>query len=100
MHGLGHYIYAGEDLPEGVEKKVTVESANGERKQVEGLDVLAEVFKAFIPDCDSIETLRGFWGVNKDAINVLKEKDEALYNEVLKDFTDRKTTLEAKGEAA
>lgn len=100
MHGLGHYIYAGEDLPEGVEKKVTVESATGERKQVEGLDVLAEVFKTFIPDCDSIETLRGFWGVNKDAINVLKEKDEALYNEVLKDFTDRKTALEAKGEAA
>ena len=100
MHGLGHYIYAGEDLPEGMEKKIVVENGAGERREVEGVDVLAEVFKTFIPDCDSVEKLRGFWGVNKEAINILKEKDEALYNEVLKDFTNRKDALEAKGEAA
>ena len=99
MHGLGHYIYAGEDLPEGAVRKVVVEDAKGDKKEVEGVDVVAEVFKTFIPDCATVEQLRGFWGVNKHAISVLKENDEKLYNEVLKDFTSRKEVLE-KGEAA
>ena len=99
MHGLGHYIYAGEDLPEGAVRKVVVEDAKGDKKEVEGVDVVAEVFKTFIPDCTTVEQLRGFWGVNKHAISVLKENDEKLYNEVLKDFTSRKEVLE-KGEAA
>ena len=42
MHGLGHYIYAGEDLPKGVERKVTIESSDGEKKDVEGLEMVAE----------------------------------------------------------
>jgi hypothetical protein len=99
MHGLGHYIYAGEDLPEGAVRKVVVEDCKGEKKEVEGVDVVAEVFKTFIPDCDSVDKLRGFWGVNKDAINFLKQNDEKLYNGVLKDFTNRKEVLE-KGDAA
>ena len=51
MHGLGHYIYAGEDLPQGVEQKVTVTASDGSTKDVEGLKVVAEVFNAFIPEC-------------------------------------------------
>jgi len=100
MHGLGHYIYAGEDLPEGVERKVTIESANGEKKDVEGLKLVAEVFNTFIPDCATVDQLRGFWGTNKQAIDILKNGDKALYDDVLKNFTAHKETLEPKGEAA
>ena len=100
MHGLGHYIYAGEDLPEGAEKKVVIESSGGERKEVEGVKLVAEVFNTFIPECKTTDELRGFWGMNKGAIDALKGGDEKLYNEVLENFKSHKETLEPKGEAA
>lgn len=100
FHGLGHYIYAGEDLPEGVEQKVTIESSNGEKKDVEGLSLVAEVFNTFIPECKTVEELRGFWGINKQAIDILKKGDKPLFDTVLKNFTDHKESIEPKGEAA
>ena len=100
FHGLGHYIYAGEDLPEGVEQKVTIESSNGEKRDVEGLSLVAEVFNTFIPECKTVEELRGFWGINKQAIDILKKGDKPLFDIVLKNFTDHKESIEPKGEAA
>jgi hypothetical protein len=100
MHGLGHYIYAGEDLPQGTEAKVVVKSHNGDEKVVEGLDLVAEVFETFIPECTDVETLREFWGKNKDALEVLKKGNEKLYQKVLGNFTARSEMLKKKGEAA
>lgn len=101
FHGLGHYIYAGEDLPEGAEQKIVVENSNGSKKEVEGLSTVAEVFNTFIPECKTLKELRAFWGANKNAISAL-EKDKTLYDSVLKKFTGYAKTLEAneKGEAA
>ena len=100
MHGLGHYIYAGEDLPEGAEKTLTVESVNGEKKDVEGASLVAEVFNTFIPECKTVDELRGFWGNNKVAIDELKKASKQHYDEVLANFTKHKETLELKGKAA
>ena len=100
MHGLGHYIYAGEDLPQGTEAKVVVKSHNGDEKVVEGLGLVAEVFETFIPECTDVETLREFWGKNKDALDILKKGDEKLYQKVLGNFTARSEMLKKKGEAA
>ncbi|MBG38758.1 MAG: hypothetical protein CL857_02445 [Cryomorphaceae bacterium] len=101
FHGLGHYIYAGEDLPEGAEQKIVVENSNGNKQEVEGLSTVAEVFNTFIPECKTLKELRAFWGANKNAISAL-EKDKTLYDSVLKKFTGYAKTLEAneKGEAA
>ena len=101
FHGLGHYIYAGEDLPEGAEQKIVVENSNGNKKEVEGLSTVAEVFNTFIPECKTLKELRAFWGANKNAISAL-EKDKTLYDSVLKKFTGYAKTLEAneKGDAA
>ena len=107
FHGLGYYIYAGEDfLPEeglskGSEKKIVVENSNGDTQEVEGLGTVAEVFNTFIPECKTLKELRAFWGANKNAISAL-EKDKTLYDSVLKKFTGYAKTLEAneKGEAA
>ena len=100
MHGLGHYIYAGEDLPEGAEPKVTVTASDGSKEVVEGLKVVADVFNTFIPDCDNLDSLRKFWGENKDALEVLKKGDKDLYQKVLGNFTAHSETLKPKGEAA
>lgn len=101
MHGLGHYIYAGEDLPEGVEPTVTVESSTGEKKDVKGMNTVAAIFNTFIPECKDLESLRGFWGINKGAIETLKKGDEKLYEEVLENFQNHAKKFETdKGEAA
>jgi len=100
MHGLGHYIYAGEDLPQGVEPTVTVEDNKGNKEEVEGLQLVAEVFNKFIPECKTVEELRGFWGINKSAIKILENGDKKLYDDVFENFKAHKETLEPSGEAA
>tara|TARA_R110002020_G_scaffold473762_2_gene703527 strand:- start:153 stop:824 length:672 start_codon:yes stop_codon:yes gene_type:complete len=100
MHGLGHYIYAGEDLPEGVEKKVTITASDGSTKAVEGLKVVAEAFNTFIPECADLDVLRKFWGQNKEALEILEKGDNDLYQKVLGNFTAHSKTLKPKGEAA
>jgi len=105
MHGLGHYIYAGEDLPQGVEKKVSIEDADGNKKEVEGYETLSEVFKTWIPECADLNALRGFWAVNKEAIAILEQGDKALYDDVYTLFIKRSEDLKKKdakpkGEAA
>jgi hypothetical protein len=105
MHGLGHYIYAGEDLPQGVERTVSIEDAEGNKKDVQGLETLAEVFTTWIPECADISSLRGFWAANKEAIEILQSGDRELYDKVYRLFIDRSNTLKKKdakpkGEAA
>jgi len=91
FHGLGHYIYAGEDLPEGVieekkEKKATIKSSSGEVKEEASYSVMADVFNSFISECDTYQKLTAFWGENKVALNILESGDEALYNAVVANF--------------
>ena len=105
MHGLGHYIYAGEDLPQGVEKTVSVEDAEGNKKDVQGLETLAEVFTTWIPECADIKALRGFWAANKDAIEILENGDKQLYDKVYGMLIEKSNKLKKKdakpkGEAA
>ena len=105
MHGLGHYIYAGEDLPQGVEKTVSVEDAEGNKKDVQGFQTLAEVFTTWIPECADIKALRGFWAANKDAIEILENGDKQLYDKVYGMFIEKSNNLKKKdakpkGEAA
>jgi len=92
FHGLGHYIYAGEDLPEGVieekkEEKVKITSSSGEVKEEASYFVMAEVFNSFISECDTYQKLTAFWGENKDALNVLESGDKVLYKAVVAKFT-------------
>tara|TARA_R100000353_G_scaffold73931_1_gene56493 strand:- start:730 stop:1224 length:495 start_codon:yes stop_codon:yes gene_type:complete len=105
MHGLGHYIYAGEDLPQGVERTVSIEDAEGNKKDVQGLETLAEVFTTWIPECADISSLRGFWAANKEAIEILQSGDRELYDMVYGLFIERSNALKKKdakpkGEAA
>tara|TARA_R100001440_G_scaffold42760_1_gene62514 strand:- start:577 stop:1218 length:642 start_codon:yes stop_codon:yes gene_type:complete len=102
MHGLGHYIYAGEDLPQGVEEpepEVSIHPAEGDAKEAKGYKLISEIFITFIPDCQDVAALRSFWGKNKDALEILKKGNKELYEKVLGNFTEHSETLK-KGEAA
>jgi len=64
------------------------------------LELVAEVFNKFIPECKTVEELRGFWGINKSAIKILENGDKKLYDDVFENFKAHKETLEPSGEAA
>ena len=92
MHGLGHYIYAGEDLPPSDVKDditITVEKHDGYTEEFEGLKTVSEVFKTWIPECKTEDELRGFWKVNKEALDLLKNESSELYNEVETKFKEK-----------
>ena len=102
MHGLGHYIYAGEDLPQGMEEpepEVSIHPAEGDAKEAKGYKLISEIFTTFIPECEDVATLRSFWGKNKNALEILKKGNKELYEKVLGNFTEHSETLK-KGEAA
>lgn len=120
-HGLGHYIYAGEDLPEQ-DRQGGPESAGEPRQAVSATltpeerslvsagpssapqavpaegppATVAEVFMQFIPTCSDVKTLNGFYTVNKSAIAYLEASAPDLHAAVMGKFKERKEQLKGK----
>ena len=130
--GLGHYIYAGEDLPpddsEEPEKQAAVVKVDREFQEDKGKkpkakptspppsateassgdvkknaseenwdktkDLIAEVIKA----SSDIEWLNGVYRKNLGPINQLKDNSPKLYEELMNDFSKRKSELNSKGD--
>lgn len=130
--GLGHYIYAGEDLPpdDGVEpqKQASAVKVDREFQEDKGKkpkakptspppsateassgdvkknaseenwdktkDLIAEVVKA----SSDIEWLNGVYRKNLGPINQLKDNSPKLYEELMNDFSKRKSELNSKGD--
>ena len=84
-HGLGHYIYAGEDLPAGEDSA----NANG------GSAMIKTTFLEFIPKSTSMEELTSFYKKNKEPLATLEKMDKTSHAEVMKAFTQRKNELQA-----
>ena len=130
--GLGHYIYAGEDLPpdDGVEpqKQASAVKVDREFQEAKGKkpkdkptspppsateassgdvkknaseenwdktkDLISEVVKA----SSDIEWLNGVYRKNLGPINQLKDNSPKLYEELMNDFSKRKSELNSKGD--
>ena len=128
-HGLGHYIYAGEDVPmeaqeAPVETRVAPPAPTPVKMQslppaavpaasggvpVAALDgtisshpveAVAEVFKQFIPTCADEKTLTKFYTANKTAVAYLEATNPNLHKQVLEAFSARKAELKSKPEGA
>ena len=117
LFGLGHYIYAGEDLPEAdptkqvKQRKPTLkpipihkknDDPNHNEKMQDAYDeklqskkdrAISIVLKDSILAIDNLPELRDYWKHNSEAIN--KMDDKKSITEV---FTDRAATLTAKTE--
>jgi hypothetical protein len=101
LHGLGLYIYAGEDLPQDadkvvekvvekvvvdtkpvVEKNEDMEIMVPESGEAEAVDWICSFVEEFIPAIKSVDSLRQFWKVNKSVLSRVerfsKPKYEAL----------------------
>jgi len=120
-HGLGHYIYAGEDLPQQDGSQSLSEARQTANQPVitaSAIDMtpastgaptasvavdtnktpetVAAVFESFIPTCNDIKELGAFYTKNKEGIAYLEATNKELHSKVMAAFSKRKVELKEK----
>jgi hypothetical protein len=111
MYGLGHYIYAGEDLPSQTE---TAEEAKPEPKKTakpkpelapnadDTLDILIATFNKFSEDPDTekqtVANLEDLYRQNVGAITQLQESSPEDYKRLMAHLKAMKAELQSKEE--
>lgn len=98
-HGLGHYIYAGEDLPQGDEPAKPAPKPAKKQSAGEGSGMIKTTFMEFIPRSQSKEELVNFYKKNEGTLKTLEELDKPSHAEVMSAFKKRKEELETEGVA-
>jgi hypothetical protein len=109
LHGLGIYIYSGDDLPEDESKeaptpvatapKPVVRNANKSPqptewdKSDESRKLFADGMIEWTSHCTTVAGLNSYWKSNELQLDSLKETHPPLYEEVLKCFKQLKTKL-------
>ena len=111
MYGLGHYIYAGEDLPAQTE---TAEEATPEPKKAakpapepasnadDTLNILITTFNKFAEDPDTgtktVANLEDLYRQNVGAITQLQESSPEDYKQLMAHLSAMKAELQSKEE--
>jgi len=111
LFGLGHYIYAGEDLPIQDKKETKKDSGSADTFNNENKSPISdesaesnkqgfvELVDVFIQDCESVKSLEDFFKTNKEEFRRIKKEDEGreeeekLYDKLLEKFSKRKIDL-------
>jgi hypothetical protein len=116
MHGLGLYIYAGDDAPEEggdtpkpdapkpetaepkpAVKKVERKPKPDEVTEWDDSDASRQLFAdgmiEYTHICESLEQLQGFWGKNHLQLDSLKRTHPELYQRVLTKFSELKQSF-------
>ena len=108
MHGLGLYIYAGEDLPmEDNSEPVTIKpvTPQGESKVEVQMDtgsadansrLFAESMMHYTTLVKDSKGLTSYWKSNQTQLDSLKVSHPDLYDQILKRFTELKKQLAEK----
>lgn len=90
-HGLGHYIYAGEDLPQA--------SSEPDKPTNGGAAMIKKTFIEFIPMASDMKALLHFYKENESALKTLEGVDKPSHAEVMVAFKKRKEELQQEGDA-
>jgi hypothetical protein len=108
LHGLGLYIYAGEDLPEDSQKEevapVTVKAVNAERNTIADVEVntgdadanavlFADSMIHYTDHCKEAKDLNSYWKANQTQLDSLKKTHLDLYDKVRNRFAELKKQL-------
>ena len=122
LHGLGLYIYAGEDLPiefkhegsvdkpvdKSVDKPVVeeaVETAKETAKEIvvptsaneaAAVDWVCSFVNEFIPSVETVDSLRDFWKVNKSVLTRVEKFSKPMYQALEINFKERAVQLKGK----
>ena len=108
LHGLGLYIYAGEDLPQSEEiapviiKAVTpdgtamadVEVNTGQADA--NVQLFAEGMMTYTNHCPDVKGLNSYWKANQGQLDALKVSHPDLYGQVRNRFAELKKQLSEK----
>jgi hypothetical protein len=86
MFGLGHYIYAGEDLPSDGPAVVPDVPKELTEEEKDKLAAVALTLRTFIEDVADRDALKAYWKDNKKALLELQQGNQDLYDGVLKLF--------------
>ena len=104
MHGLGLYIYAGEDLPE-TDTEAEIKEVKPKMKQVAvqptewdnsdaSRTAFAETMIKFTSTCTTVADLSSYWASNKLQLDSLKQTHPDLYGQILSKFSEIKKTTQ------
>ena len=100
MFGLGHYVYAGEDLPPSSDEEEETKEVEKETKVTEEeLPVNYEKFSESLIETatkmeETVSGLESLWKSNKETIKELKATDEKLYQKLVRSFAERRSQME------
>jgi hypothetical protein len=107
LHGLGLYIYAGEDLPEGEAEPVIVKAITPDKKATVDVEVntgqadanaelFAEGMITYTNHCEDAKGLNGYWKANQAQLDSLKVSHPDLYEQVRNRFAELKKQFSEK----
>jgi hypothetical protein len=110
LHGLGLYIYAGEDLPQGEEPEpvivkavtpdgtatVDVEVNTGQADA--NAQLFAEGMMTYTNHCTDVKGLNSYWKANQGQLDALKVSHPDLYGQIRNRFAELKKQLTEKSE--
>jgi hypothetical protein len=110
LHGLGLYIYAGEDLPQVEEtahviiKAVTPDGTAMADVQVDtgqadaNAQLFAEGMMTYTNHCTDVKGLNSYWKANQGQLDALKVSHPDLYGQIRNRFAELKKQLTEKSE--
>jgi hypothetical protein len=107
LHGLGLYIYAGEDLPEGDAEPVIVKAVTPDKTATVDVEVntgnadanaelFAEGMITYTNHCEDAMSLNRYWKANQAQLDGLKVSHPALYEQVRNRFAELKKQFSEK----
>jgi len=115
LHGLGLYIYSGDDLPMQDAEAVAEVITKAETEQVEAMvakaiekavetgdadlankELFADGMIKYCDICKDMGALKSYWKANQSQLDDLKRSHNDLYKKVLAHFTNVKKTFNEK----
>ena len=100
LHGIGLYIYAGEDLPEQDEVKPeakvpvkTVEAKVRDDQDDANIALFGQSMIDFVDICKSTNDLMSYWKANQEKIERLQANNAAMYEKVVSVFKTARAKL-------
>ena len=113
LHGLGLYIYSGEDMPEEIidtnQTKASVTVVSKDKTAQADIEVVTdsvdqgasdalfvEMMIEYTKLCEDIPSLNSYWKANQEKVDALKASNPDLYSQVRNRFADIKKQLKEK----
>ena len=101
LHGIGLYIYAGEDLPEQDEPVKTEAKAPAKTVEAKARDdqddaniaLFGQSMIDFVDICKSTHDLMSYWKANQEKIERLQANNAAMYEKVVSVFKTARAKL-------